>query len=181
MCNAQSEKILGDKKSYWRRIRKNRCVIPVEAFYEHREVKGTKNKFPYAIKLKDRAVFGLLGLWTYSPIPNVETGEARGTFTVVTRKANSIMQQIHNGGPNSGRMPLMVPYEMELRWLQEDLTDEELQEILDYEMPSEQLEYHPVYTIRTAKERPDGKGKLDPFMWPNLPPLGIDSNTIEMF
>jgi putative SOS response-associated peptidase YedK len=181
MCNAQSEKILGDKKSYWRRIRKNRCIIPVEAFYEHREVKGMKNKVPYAIKLKNRQVFGLLGLYAYAPIPDVETGEVRGTYTVITRKANSIMEQIHNSGPNAGRMPMMVPYEMELQWLREDLSDEEMQQILDYEMASEELEYHPVYTIRTTKPRPDGKGKLDPFDWPDLPVLGKDTIEQSLF
>lgn len=174
MCNAQSEKILGDKKSYWRRIRKQRCIIPVEAFFEHREVKGIKNKIPYVIRLKNRPIFGLLGLYAYSPIPNVETGEVIGTFTVITRKANSIMEQIHNGGPNAGRMPMMVPYDMELKWLQEDLTDEQMQEILNYEIPPDELEYHPVYTIRSSKPRPDGKGKLEPFTWPDLPPLGED-------
>lgn len=181
MCNAQSEKVIGDKKAYWRRIRKQRCIIPVEAFFEHREVKGIKNKIPYVIRLKNRPLFGLLGLYAYSPIPDVETGEVRGTFTVITRKANRVMEQIHNGGPNAGRMPMMVPYEMELKWLQEDLSDEEIQEILDYEMPPEELEYDPVYTIRTTKPRPDGKGKLDPFEWPGLPPLGVDSIEQTMF
>jgi hypothetical protein len=78
-------------------------------------------------------------------------------------------------------MPLMVPKELELKWLQEDLTDEEIQQILDYEMPSDQLEYHPVYTIRTTKERPDGRGKLEPYEWPGLPPLGQDTNEISLF
>jgi putative SOS response-associated peptidase YedK len=101
MCNAQSEKILGDKKSYWRRIRKQRCLIPVRAFFEHREVKGMKTKIPYVIRLKDRPVFALLGLYAYSPIPDMETGEVKGTFTVITRRANAVMEQIHNGGPNA--------------------------------------------------------------------------------
>jgi putative SOS response-associated peptidase YedK len=181
MCNAQSEKILGDKKSYWRRIRKNRCIIPVSGFFEHREVKGMKNKVPYFIQQKDRPLFALLGLFAWSPMPDVETGEIRGTFTVVTRKANSLMAQIHNGGPNAGRMPLMVPYETELKWLQEDLSDEEIQEILDYEIPSEQLTCHPVYTIRTTKPRPDGKEKIEAFEWPDLPPLGVDSAEQTLF
>jgi putative SOS response-associated peptidase YedK len=181
MCNAQSEKILGDKKSYWRRIRKQRCLIPVRAFFEHREVKGMKNKIPYLVRLKDRPVFGLLGLYAYSPIPDMETGEVKGTFTVITRRANTVMEQIHNGGPNAGRMPLMVPKELELKWLQEDLTDEGIQHILDYEMPSDQLEYHPVYTIRTTRERPDGKGKLEPYEWAGLPPLGQDSGELSLF
>jgi len=180
MCNAQSEKIL-DKKSYWYRIRKKRCIIPARGFFEHREVKGMKNKVPYYIQLEDRPMFAFLGLYNYSPIPDPETGEVKGTFTVITRKANSIMEQIHNGGPNSGRMPLLVPKEIEMKWLQEDLTDADIEEILNYEMPSEELIYHPVFTIRTTKERPDGKEKLEPFDWPGLPPLGHDSAEMSLF
>jgi putative SOS response-associated peptidase YedK len=180
MCNAQSEKLL-DKKSYWYRIRKQRCIIPVRGFFEHREVKGVKNKIPYFIQIKNRPLFALIGLYNYSPIPDVETGEMKGTFTVITRGANSLMEQIHNGGPNAGRMPLMLPKELETKWLQEDISDEEIQQLLDYEMPSEDLVVHPVYTIRTTKERPDGKEKLNPFEWPGLPPLGINDQQASLF
>src|ERR1044072_2037144 len=34
MCNAQSEKVMEDKKSYWHRIRKERCLIPVTGTFE---------------------------------------------------------------------------------------------------------------------------------------------------
>jgi len=180
MCNAQSEKLL-DKKSYWHRIRKKRCIIPVQGFFEHRNVKSIKNKIPYFIQLKDRPVFALLGLYTYSPIPDPETGEITGTFTIVTRQANSIMQQIHNGGPNAGRMPLLLPKDLELKWLQEDLSDKELEQLLQFEMPSENLTCHPVYTIRTTKERPDSRGKLEIFEWPGLPPLGMDEQQASLF
>jgi putative SOS response-associated peptidase YedK len=180
MCNAQSEKIF-DKKSFWNRIRKNRCLLPVEGFFEHREVKGIKNKVPYFIQLKDRPVFFLPGLYAYAPTPDVETGEMRGTFTVVTRAANDVMKQIHNSGSNPGRMPLMLPEELEHRWLEEDVSDEELQQILNYEMPSSELKYQAVWSIRTTKERPDGKSKLEPFAWEGLPPLGTDSNELSLF
>src|SRR5574338_131437 len=73
MCNAQSEKILGDKKSYWHRIRKNRCLVPVTGFYEHREIKGWKKKVPYFIRLKNREIFCIPGLYHYSPLPDPET------------------------------------------------------------------------------------------------------------
>src|SRR5438309_2191795 len=46
MCNARSEKIVQDKKSYWHRLRKKRCLIPVSGIFEHREIKGWKNKVP---------------------------------------------------------------------------------------------------------------------------------------
>lgn len=56
MCNARSEKIVDDRKSYWHRLRKTRCLIPATGIYEHREVKGFKNKIPYHVSLKNRAV-----------------------------------------------------------------------------------------------------------------------------
>ena len=179
MCNARSEKILGDKRSYWHRIRKKRCLIPVNGIFEHREIKGWKNKVPYYVQLKDREIFCIPGLYQYAPVPDIETGEMRGTFTLITRAANSVMQHIHNSGDQAFRMPLFLPKELELRWLSPDLDDEEIQAILDFEMPSENLEYHPVFTIRSTKPRPDNKSKIDPFEWPNLPPLGNDEGQVQ--
>lgn len=179
MCNARSEKILGDKKSYWHRIRKKRCLIPVNGIFEHREIKGWKNKVPYYIQLKERNMFCIPGLYQYSNIPDVETGEIKGTFTLITRGANTVMKQIHNSGDQAFRMPLFLPKELELKWLQPGLTDEDIQSILDFEMPSESLDYRPVFTIRTTKPRPDLGTKLDPFDWPNLPPLGNDESEIQ--
>jgi putative SOS response-associated peptidase YedK len=180
MCNAQSEKLL-DSKAYWYRIRRKRCLIPVDGFFEHREVKGWKNKVPYFIQLKERPLFSLLGLYTYAPQPDPETGELRGTFTVVTRAANALMEQIHNGGPNAGRMPLLLPKEKELQWLQEDLDDEAIANLLRYEMPPEAFSVHPVYTIRTTKERPDGREKTALYEWPGLPPLGEEGHGPTLF
>jgi putative SOS response-associated peptidase YedK len=177
MCNAQSEKIIGDKRSFWRRIRSKRCLIPVTAIYEHREIKGWKNKVPYLVRMKDRPLFCIPGLYYYSPIPDPETGEVKGTFTLITRPANSLMKQIHNGGPNAGRMPLFLTKERELQWLQPDLSEEEMQSMLDYEFPSDGLAYWPVFSIRTTKPRPDNKPKTEPFEWANLPPLGNDEPT----
>lgn len=181
MCNARSEKIIEDKRSYWHRIRRKRCLVPVTGFFEHREVKGFKNKVPYYIRLKDRNIFCLPGLYHYPNKADVETGEITGTFTIITRAANSVMAQIHNSGDQAFRMPMMLSGEMELKWLQPSLSDEEMRDIFQFEMPSEQLEYHPVYTIRTTKDRPDGKGRLDVYAWENLPPLGVDTISQTLF
>ncbi len=61
-----------------------------------------------------------------------------------------------------------------LKWIREDETDEQILEFISYEIPSEELECCPVYTVRTPKERPDGLAKTAPFDWPSLPPLGVD-------
>ena len=116
-------------------------------------------------------MFCLPGLYHYAPVPDVETGEARGTFTIVTRPANSVMRQIHNGGSNAFRMPLFLTKELEQKWLLPDLTDDEINEILNFEMPSENLRYQTVFTIRSPKPRPDNKPKTEIYEWENLPPL----------
>lgn len=68
-----------------------------------------------------------------------------------------------------------------MKWLQPDLNDAEIKEIMHFEMPSEELKYRTTHTIRTTKERPDGKTKIDEFEWADLPPLGQDSNEISLF
>ena len=179
MVNARSEKMLDDSRSFWHRIRHQRCLVPVTGFYEHREIQGWKNKIPYHIRLRDRKMFCLPGLYHYnSALPSdPETGEMRGMFTLVTRAANSLMKQIHNSGENAFRMPLLLPENLEKKWLQPDLSDAQLRELLDYEIPSEALEYWPVYSIRARQPRPDGKAKTAAFAYPELPPLGNDGGT----
>jgi putative SOS response-associated peptidase YedK len=174
MVNARSEKILADKRSFWNRIRTKRCLIPVTGIYEHREITGWKNKVPYHIRLKDRRMFALPGLYHYNTkLPSdPETGEVRGMFTLITRAANPLMRQIHNSGDNAFRMPLFLPKEIELEWLRPDLKDDDTQRILDYELPSDQLIAEPVYSIRARTPRPDGQPKNAPWPWPHLPDPG---------
>ena len=180
MCNARSEKIVDDKKSYWHRLRNTRCLIPATGIYEHREVKGFKNKIPYHVSLKGREQFYIPGLYHYPRKADVETGEITGTFTLITRAANKVMAQIHNSGDQAFRMPLFLPEDLETKWLLPDLNDGEMAEVLHYEMPSEALSYHPVYTVRTTKERPDGKTKTEAYDWPGLLPLGNDDAQGQM-
>lgn len=174
MVNARSEKVLDDRQSFWYRIRHKRCLIPVTGIYEHREVKGWKQKVPYHIRIKDRPFFCLPGLYHYNEkFPSdPETGEVRGMFTLLTRNANSLMKQIHNSGTNAFRMPVFLPPGLELEWLQPDLTDEDIHSLLAYEMPSDRLAYWPVFSIRGKTIRPDGKLKNEPYAFENLPPLG---------
>jgi putative SOS response-associated peptidase YedK len=169
--NSQSEKIL-QKGSVWYKRRNNRCLIPVTGFFEHREIKGWKKKVPYYISIKGKKLFCLPGLYS----------DSQKTYSLITRPANELMCQIHNSGDNPFRMPLLLPdRNLELRWLAKDLPEVEMAAILDYELPSEELEYETVYTIRSAKERPDGKTKIDPYAWPNLPHLGQDTSEQTLF
>ena len=176
MLNARSEKILEDPKSYWYKIKNRRCLIPMTGFYEHREVKGLKKKIPYFISLKDQQTFFLPGLYSVAELPNKETGEIekRFTFTLLTRAANKLMEQIHNGGANKHRMPLMLPFELSKKWVTEEISVEDYKAILAYEMPVEKMDYISVYSIRTTEERPDEKAKNEMYKWENVPEIYLD-------
>jgi len=167
MLNARSEKILEDPKSYWYKIKNRRCLIPITGFYEHREVKGLKKKIPYFIGLKNQETFFLPGLYSVAELPNKETGEVekRFTFTLITRAANKLMAQIHNGGTNKNRMPLMLSFELSKKWVNDEITLEDYKAILAYEMPANNMHYKTVYSIRTAEQRPDEKAKNELYVW----------------
>lgn len=173
MLNARSERILDDAKSYWFKIRERRCLVPMTGTYEHRAIKGWKNKVPYFVKPKDQEMFFLPGLYSVAELPDVKTGEMvkRWTFTLITRSANDLMKSIHNDGDNRWRMPLYLPLELSKKWVDEKLTEEEYRSILNYEMAPEDLAYHPVFTIRSPKQRSDNKPKYEPWEWEKLPAL----------
>lgn len=151
MANARSEKIIEDKRSVWHRIRHQRCLVFTTGFYEHHDA-GLKKKVPFFIKVKDEPVFCFAGLYNYSPLPDMETGEIIGTFSIITRDANPLMAKIHNGGNNSNRMPLILSKELAEKWLSENLTDNELNKILEYQFSDNKMEAWPVNTIRTRKD-----------------------------
>lgn len=151
MVNARSERIVGDKKSYWYRIRQNRCLIPTTGIYEHREVKGFKNRIPYHISREGRKQFYVPALYQVSQEVDQYTGELQNiaTFTMITRDANDKMRRIHNAGENKHRMPLFLTPEMEQAWVLDDLSDDDMDEFFHFEMPSDAIAHHSVYSIRS--------------------------------
>ncbi len=185
MLNARSERILDDKSSYWYKIRERRCLIPLSGTYDHRKVAGFTKKVPYFVKPKKQETFFVPGLYSVVELPDrtgadivdESTGEIkkklekRITWTMITRDANDVMKNIHNDGENRWRMPLFLPFELSMEFIG-SLTESRYRQILNYEMPSEDLLYYPVDTIRSPNPRPDGKPKYEPFEWEKLPALG---------
>lgn len=169
--NTQSEKVL-QKGSAWYNRRQSRCLIPVTGIMEHREVKGWSRKVPYLVKIKNKDLFCIPGLYSKS----------QNAWSLITRPANEVMCMIHNSGDNPFRMPLFLQdKKLELRWIDKDLPEPEMAAILDFELESEELSHITTWTIRTSKERPDKKSKLDPYEWPGLPPLGHDTISPTLF
>ncbi|UWZ85160.1 SOS response-associated peptidase [Occallatibacter riparius] len=69
-----------------------------------------KTKQPYAIGLKDGALFAFAGLW--DRWKDKATGQALETYTIITTDPNELMEPLHN------RMPVILRPEDYGRWLE---------------------------------------------------------------
>lgn len=115
--NAKSETVFS-LPSFRVSIKSKRCLIPSTGYFEfHHE---GKEAIPYYIFLKDESIFSLGGM--YDVWQNPVTKELLQTFSVLTVPANELCLQIHNGGKNPGRMPLIIPKENEEKWLEPSMT-----------------------------------------------------------
>lgn len=105
--NARAEEA-ATKPAFREALRKRRCLIPADAFYEW-DRKDEKNKKAYAIGLKSGEPWALAGLWEcWRP----QEGEPLETFTILTTDANEVVEPVHN------RMPVIVARKDYDRWLQ---------------------------------------------------------------
>jgi putative SOS response-associated peptidase YedK len=107
--NAKAETI-AEKPSFRNSLKRKRCLVPVNGFYEWQTLE--KLKIPYYITVKGQPIVVLAGL--YDQWSNRETGEIINTFTIVTTRANPMMEEIHN---LKKRMPVILSPEFENKWL----------------------------------------------------------------
>ncbi len=110
-----------EKSSFKDSIRERRCLIPCTGYYEWRWFNGGKVKYPYFIHLTDRELFSLAGTW--SEWTDKTTGEVRTTYSVLTTRANALMEKIHN---SKKRMPVILSKEYERDWLNPNLTRDDV-------------------------------------------------------
>lgn len=120
--NAKAETVF-EKVSFKKAIRSQRCLIPASGFFEWRDI--NKTKYPYYIGLKNQELFMFGGL--YDTWKNNITGEETTTFSIITTPANPLMAKIHN---LKLRQPLIFTSENENNWLNPDLTENDLTELM---------------------------------------------------
>ena len=112
VINARSETAT-DKPSFRNAIRRRRCIIAADAFYEWRRDKNGKGKnkkpsVPFLIRRRDGAPMAFAALWETWTGPN---GEEMDTACILTTNANAFMAAIHD------RMPVILEPENFDRWL----------------------------------------------------------------
>lgn len=107
LINARSETIL-TKVSFRMPIRKKRCLVLADGFYEWKNY-GRK-KMPHRIVMKETGkMMVFAGIW--DEWIN-QSGEKVESFTIITTKPNEEMQWIHD------RMPVILPtLELQQKWL----------------------------------------------------------------
>ena len=135
--NATSEKLL-ESKMFRNSALKHRCLVLSSGFYEwrHFQPSGAKKEiaYPYYITIPTRSYFFMAGI--YQPWVDKETGETMDTFAIVTTKANSLMEQIHN---KKKRMPTILPDTLAWEWIQDDLPEERISQIAGYQYHSKEM------------------------------------------
>lgn len=135
--NATAEKIL-ESKMFRDAALKRRCLVPAYHFYEWRHYKPEWSKkdiaYPYLVQMADESLFYMAGIW--QPWMDKSTGETIDTFAIVTTKANSLMEQVHN---KKKRQPTILPVELAERWIFDDLTEDEIKEIASYQFHADRM------------------------------------------
>ncbi|NND63487.1 MAG: SOS response-associated peptidase [Flavobacteriaceae bacterium] len=144
--NARGETIF-EKPSFRQSARTNRCILYVDGFYEHHHFEG--KTYPFFIHKKDKSPLAIAGLW--SEWIDKETGEILNTFSIVTTEGNSLLSKIHNNPKLKGpRMPLILPAEIEDKWLNPIEDDVDIQVIneLIQSYPDDELDAYTVSKLR---------------------------------
>lgn len=154
--NATSEQLLD--KLFRDSALHRRCLIPSAGFFEwmHVQVVGrsgkllkTPERFPYHIRLKNQEEFFMAGIW--QPHINTDTGDATGTFAIVTTVANTLMKQIHN---SRERMPTILPGYLADAWLYNNLTDQQILDIANFQVASEEMLATPLHKDFLSRSNP---------------------------
>lgn len=133
MINARSE-TLAEKPSYRTALRKRRCLVLADGFYEWQKVPG--GKVPMRVALKSGEPFAFAGLWETWDAPD---GDLLRTFTIITTSPNDLVAPIHN------RMPVILLPEYEAVWMDNAAHQEAWLDLLR-PYPADLLTAYPVST-----------------------------------
>ncbi len=159
--NTRAESIF-EKPAFKESIRKRRCLIIIDGFYEHYH--KDKKTFPHHIVRKDREPMTLAGVWdTWRG-----NGMERTTVSIVTTRANHLMQRIHNNPKTSDgpRMPVILSAEAEKEWLTQD--EEKKLEALMVPFNETDLEAYPVPRLKGKQAVGNTESAIKKYDYPEL-------------
>jgi len=143
MINARAE-TLADKPSFRTALKKHRCLIPADGFYEWKQTpSGAKQ--PIHIGMKDHSPFAFAGLLERWLSP---AGEVLDTCTIITTQSNALLSPLHD------RMPVIVAPVAFDRWL--DVANDDTAALFA-PYPADAMTYYPVSTRVNSVRNDDAK------------------------
>src|ERR1700691_3677111 len=107
LVNARGESVL-DKLSSRNAMRRRRCLVPTDGFYEWRTVRPGAPKRPHFVRPKSGGPVAFAGLWETWIGPS---GEEIDTAAIVTTQANRTLAAVHD------RMPVVIEPQAFNLWL----------------------------------------------------------------
>jgi putative SOS response-associated peptidase YedK len=136
--NAIGEEML-QKPTYRNAALKRRCLVLSSGFYEWRHFTSPGSKkdqaYPYLVTLRNKEYFFMGGIWqTWT---DRDSGEVIDGFSIVTTKANALLEQVHN---KKKRMPLVFSEELAREWLLDGLSEERIQELAVFQYPASDMQ-----------------------------------------
>src|SRR5205085_2536164 len=98
--------------AYAESLRRRRCIIPADAFYEWKLTPDDRGpRQPYAIARADGQPMAFAGLWAAWRNPNTPDAPLVRTCVIVTTSANDRLAELHH------RMPVALPARVWDGWL----------------------------------------------------------------
>jgi putative SOS response-associated peptidase YedK len=97
MINARAETIAA-KAAFRDAVRKRRCLVPADGFYEWK--KEGKTKSPFCFTMVDGRLFAFAGIWDSWRSPERQALE---TCSIITTTPNFLCADVHD------RMPVILP------------------------------------------------------------------------
>ena len=111
LINARGETVM-EKPSFRNAMRRRRCLVPCDGYYEWSGAEG--RKVPFFVQRPDRELFALAGLWEHWMGAD---GSELETATLMTIAPNAELTTIHD------RMPVIIQPEDYETWLTGEADD----------------------------------------------------------
>jgi len=146
--NARAETVF-DIPMFRSAIRRRRCLVPADGFYEWQQRDGRKQ--PYHVGMADGAPFAMAGIWEYWARPE---RPAVVSCALVVTQPNELMASIHD------RMPVIVAPEDYAAWLDPSIDDAVAIAAMLSPFPAELMRAYPV-SARVNNVKNDGPDLIE--------------------
>ncbi len=145
LINARAETV-AEKPSFRDSLKRRRCLILADGFYEWQTVGDTKR--PMRVALRSGEPFAFAGLWSMS---SDSEGNRISSCAIITTAANNLLKPIHH------RMPVILSEEVEDLWLDTALDDSQTLTQFLQPYPDDALEAFEVSALvnSASNDRPE--------------------------